>query len=68
MKPIVVVDAKELTYARYVGKICSHKFGVAEEFSQQWIEELREDPVSFQDKFQIEDQSAPAPGRSPETA
>lgn len=68
MTPIVVVDAAQLTYARYVGKILTHKVGVAEELTIQWIEEFRLDPVAFQAKFHVEETEPEAPPSSPEAA
>lgn len=64
MMPIVVVDAKALTYARYVGKILTDKIEVAEELTIQWIEEFRLDPVAFQAKFHVEEaepEASPGP-------
>lgn len=67
MSPIVVVDSKALTYARYVGKICTHKVQPAGPFSPQMIEEFRLDPVQFQSRFQIEgeeEQAEPPPAQA----
>lgn len=63
---LVVVDASRLTYARYVGRTLTHKVQPSEAFPAAWIEEFREDPVAFQNKFQIEE-AAPGPD-APEAA